>query len=697
MRSIRYFIPFTILLVGVLNLSALTVRAESADRKIAQALTAPKTITRLPIAPAGVTIYRSRDAFISDFPDIPFEDFGDTSTQICSDLTAIAAPLNSTSNNDCFDPGDILPGIEFRDNPLNDDGNGNGEGLLYVPPQGGGAGNTAITGNHLTNTFEILLTPTATVVGLDLLTLFGEHSLRLRFFDDDNGILYEETLPVVSPVGTFMGIKVDRPIRRIVLYGDVGELGSASEGVSGIFFATLPGNEISLDLTVGTNPNSCATTESITVLPNTEVTYCYSVTNHTDITLSSHTLTDTVFGTILAEAPFNIAPGATFVLTASDTPLDDDSNTAVWTVFPPLEYTLGTGNCPAFPDITDTGTALNLADDEYADVTLPITFQIYDVLTSKVLVSDNGIIVAEETDEDFPSPENGPIPTDELNRVIAPFWDDLDEGMGNIYVGPYTFTTPIAGTPSLLAPAGVTTGAVNYFAVEWFRRRHFDGPDGGAITFTTLLAYPGQGIDNYIITCYRDTEFGDSELDYGASATIGLNRFNGHGIQYSYNTPSPHLTGTFGVGYSAMNSGLYTATDSATVTVFNPDITVSPPQLSQLHDPAPQTTAVTLTVSNAGTDPLTWQLGESYNQCDSSQTVGWVASNVVSGTLPRGESEILNITFDSGTLADGNYNASLCVTSDDPDEPLTIVPVSFTVNNSPLELRYLYLPIARRR
>lgn len=698
MRSIRYFIPLAVLLVGILNLSALTVRAEPSDSKVAYAISAAsKTITSLPIATEGVAIFRNRDVFTAEFPGIPFEDFGDTSASVCSDLTAIAAPFNSTSDNDCFDPGDILSGIEFRDNPLNDDGNGNGEGLLYVPPTGGGVTNSAIAGNHFTNTFEIILTPTADVVGLDLVTLFGEHILRLRFFDDENDIIYEETLPVVPPSGTFMGIKADRPIRRVVLFGDAGVSGSASEGVSGIFFASPVLDEISLDLTVGTNPNTCATTDSIAVLPNTEVTYCYKVTNNTQTTLSSHTLTDTVVGTILAQEQFDIAPGATFVLTTSDTPVDDDTNTAIWTVLPPLKYTLGTGNCPAFPDITATGTALNLADDEYSDVSLPMTFQIYDVLTTKILVSDNGIIVAEESDEDLPSPENVPIPTDELNRVIAPFWDDLDEETGNIYVGPYTFTTPIQGATSLLAPPGVTTGPINYFAVEWFNRRHFDGPDAGTVTFTTLLAYPGQGIDNYIVTCYADTEFGDPELDYGASATIGLNRFNGHGEQYSYNTASPELTGTFGVGYTVLNPGLYTATDNATVTVFNPDITVSPPQLSQKHDPAPQTTAVTLTLSNAGTDPLTWQLSESYNQCGSPQSVGWVASDVVTGTLPRGEATVLNITFDSGTLADGTYNAWLCVTSDDPDEPLTVVPVSFTVNNSPLELRSLYLPIARRR
>ncbi len=697
MRTLRNLIPLTILLVGLLVLFILPGRGKpvlAAERVLSPS---SNHDTSLPTAQQGVTIYRNRDAFTAEFPGIPFEDFGDTSAPTCSDLTSIPAPLNRLSDNDCFNPGDILAGVEFRDNPLNDDGNGNGDGLLYVPPGGGGLTNSGIAGNHPTNTFEIILTPTTTVVGLDLITLFGEHTLRLRFFGDTNEIIYEETLPAVSPSGMFMGIKVDRPIRRVVLFGDAGISGSASEGLSGLFVATSPSDEISLDLTVGTDSHACATGDTISILPGTEVTYCYQVTNNTPITLSSHTLTDTVFGTILAEAQIDIAPGATYVLTASNSPQDDYTNVATWTVLPPLEYTLSTGNCPVFPDITTSGTALNLGDDDYADVTLPLTFQFYDLMTSKIRVSNNGIILAEETDEDVPTAGNLPIPNNLVDHSIAAFWDDLDEETGNVYVGPFTFTNSLADAGTLLAPPDGRGGAVNYFAIEWYNRRHFEGPDAGTVTFTTLLAYPGQGVDNYIVTCYRDTLFDDPLLDYGASATIGLNRFHGHGEQYSYNTASPYLSGTFGVGYTVVNPGLYSATDSATVTVVNPDIVISPPQLSQSHDPAPQTTIVTLTLSNAGSDPLAWELFESSDQCSNPQPVGWISSDGVSGTIAPAESTVLNITFDSSVLANGNYTSWLCLTSDDPDEPLTVVPVNLTVINSPLILHHSYLPIVRRR
>jgi hypothetical protein len=708
MRRGYTLLALFVILMGTMALSFVVVRAEPPPTTVLETIAQGKPLLRhtrgnlnpvpaLPSAPDGIIVYLNRDVFTSAYPTIPFEDFGDTSTSKCVNLTAIPAPLNAFSTNSCFSPGDVLPGVEFRDNPMNGDGNGSEEGLVFVPPGDAGITNSSVTGNHFTNTFEILLTPTATVVGLDLVTLFGEDTLRIRLYGASDLLLYETILPAVGPSGFFMGFEVNRPIERIELLAADGSPSVGAEGVSGIFFGS-PNAEITLDLTVGTDPTTCATTDDITIPPNTEVTYCYRVTNNTPITLSTHTLTDTVFGTILAQDEYEIAPGASFVLTASDTPLGDDSNTATWTALAPLQYTLLTGSCGVFPDITATGTPLNLEDDEYADVSLPIPFQFYDIITSKVLVSNNGLIIAQETDEDLPTVKNVPFPTDLMRRIIAPFWDDLDDETGNVYVGTYVFDGTVHGPNSMLAPAGIANGPTTYFAIEWYNRRHFDGPDGNGVTFTTLLAYPGQGLDGYLVTCYKDTELGDPLLDFGASATIGINQFDTNAYLYSYNTPHPELAESYGVGYSAVSSGNYIATDTASVNVFNPDISVAPLLLGETHNPAPQTTLLTLTLSNGGTDPLTWEMAESTNNCATPQSISWLASDTVNGILPRNTAVSIGITFDSGALPDGTYNASLCITSDDPDEELTVIPVTFTVQGSPVEpFTQLYLPIVRRR
>jgi hypothetical protein len=660
--------------------------------------TAPAPIPSFPSTMEGLTIYISRTDFIAAHPTIPYEDLGDTSTEVCLGITAIPAPLNAQSDNDCYNPGDIMSGLEFRDMPLNDDGNGGGDGLVYAPPGSGGVTDAAVTGNHFTNTFEILLTPSVTVVGMDLVTLFGEAPLRVRLFGDDESQIFSNTIPAVGPAGLFLGFHAPVPIKRVELFSANGIPGEGAEGVAGIFFGTPTGDQLSLALTVGTNPNSCATTNEITVPPDTEVTYCYTLTNNSPITFSTHTLTDTVFGTLLEQAPFEIAPGASYVLTASHTPDDDNTNNATWTAQPTLEYQMDTGSCGIFPDITATGTPLNLGDDDYTDVSLPMTFQFYDLPTTKIFVSNNGLILLEEPDEDLPTYDNFPFPTNEFQRVVAPFWDDLDEQTGNVYVGSYTYDVQRDGGNALLAPPSATTGQMTYFAIEWFNRRHFDGPDGNGTTFTTLLAYPGQGIDNYIVTCYADTELGDPLLDYGASATIGINQHGGNGQMFSYNEGQTVLTGSFGVGYAAINPGVYVATDSATVTVFNPDLDVTPLTLNETHNPAPITSTRTLTLTNTGTDPLNWNLYESVKGCGNVLDFGWLTPTVLEGNIPRGGSVTVPVVFNSTGLPDSTYSVALCIASDDPDKAVIEIPVNLTVLGSPeAPLSQLYLPIVRRR
>lgn len=708
MRGLRFFSILLVLFMGSMGLSwVVVVQAEPSPATVTEAMVQGQKPTNAiaPIAPPpsmpsavpeGITLYLNRDLFINTYPALPFEDFGDSSSIGCEDLTAILAPLNTQSNNSCFSPGDIQPGVEFRDNPINGDDGSNTEGLIFVPTGAAGVTNQSVTGNNFTNTFEILLTPTARVVGLDMVTLFGEDNLRIRLFNGDDQLIYSSTLPVVGPSGFFLGFEVQDPIGRIELLAAEGAASIGSEGLSGIFFGS-PGDEITLELTVGTNPHSCATTDNITVLPNTEVTYCYRLTNNTPLTLTTHTLTDTVFGVLLEQDEYELGPGASFVLTESDTPTDNDSNSATWTVLAPLNYTMQAGNCGLFPDITATGEALDLEDDDYADISLPLSFRFYDLFTDKIWVSNNGIIFAQEIEDELPTYKNVPFPDDTWRRVIGGFWDDLGDLSGNVYVGPYTFDVHAHGANSLLAPFGAEHGGVTYFAVEWFDRNHYDGPEGDGATFTTLLAYPNQGMDGYMVTCYQDTDFGDPLLDFGASATIGINQSGTTGDLYSFNSSQLELTGSYGIGYTTFNAGSYVATDTATVVVFDPDLNVTPLSLAETHATAPQTTVLTMTLTNTGDDLLVWQLYESFNQCAAQQSVSWLTPDITQGSLPRGREVTVSNTFNSAGLPNGTYSAHLCIMVEGTPDAIT-VPVSLTVqNSSEPPFTRLYLPIVRRR
>ena len=90
--------------------------------------------------------------------------------------------------------------------------------------------------------------------------------------------------------------------------------------------------EITLEKTVGTDPNTCATTTNISVGYGSTVYYCYTVTNTGNVTLTGHTLTDDVLGTVLGpDYAYNLAPSASVFVTASYVLTGTGvTNTALW-------------------------------------------------------------------------------------------------------------------------------------------------------------------------------------------------------------------------------------------------------------------------------------------------------------------------------------------------------------------------------
>jgi len=93
--------------------------------------------------------------------------------------------------------------------------------------------------------------------------------------------------------------------------------------------------EISVEKTVGTDANTCATTDSISVPGASEVTYCYEVTNTGTLPLTRHTLVDSELGTVLNDFPYTLAPEASAFLTQTVFITQTTVNTATWTAFNP--------------------------------------------------------------------------------------------------------------------------------------------------------------------------------------------------------------------------------------------------------------------------------------------------------------------------------------------------------------------------
>jgi len=73
-----------------------------------------------------------------------------------------------------------------------------------------------------------------------------------------------------------------------------------------------PEGSLSLEATVGTEAGVCADTTEITTFSDapTTVYYCYTITNTGDVSIPVHDLSDDVFGVILSDFAFDLAPGA---------------------------------------------------------------------------------------------------------------------------------------------------------------------------------------------------------------------------------------------------------------------------------------------------------------------------------------------------------------------------------------------------
>ncbi|MBP8002049.1 MAG: S8 family serine peptidase [Chloroflexi bacterium] len=88
---------------------------------------------------------------------------------------------------------------------------------------------------------------------------------------------------------------------------------------------------IQLDFTLSTD-GSCGPSGNLTVPAGTPVTYCYTVSNTAPVTVTSHTLVDSVLGTLLNNWSYVLAPGASTQYTITLPAQQSGSHEAMWTV-----------------------------------------------------------------------------------------------------------------------------------------------------------------------------------------------------------------------------------------------------------------------------------------------------------------------------------------------------------------------------
>lgn len=114
---------------------------------------------------------------------------------------------------------------------------------------------------------------------------------------------------------------------------NVSELaGFAIDDVTITACAVPPPTAISLTKTVGLNPATCSTTDTLNLgLSGNDVTYCYQVSNIGTNTVFTHTLADDQLGTLLNNYVYPLAPGESTLFTVTVPITQNTVNVATWT------------------------------------------------------------------------------------------------------------------------------------------------------------------------------------------------------------------------------------------------------------------------------------------------------------------------------------------------------------------------------
>jgi len=164
-------------------------------------------------------------------------------------------------------------------------------------------------------------------------------------------------------------------------------------------------------------------------------------------------------------------------------------------------------------DISGTGTPLNLPDDDRAYLSIPFPVSFYDISYSSIGVGSNGHILFLDADSAY---TNSCIPSDVsyCDTFIASFWDDLNPSAGGQVYWQVLGTAP-----------------QRMLVVQYQDVPHYSNI--GAITFQMILHEDSPDI----LMQYLDVSFEFAGLDFGASATVGLQRDAQYGQQYSCMEP----------------------------------------------------------------------------------------------------------------------------------------------------------------
>ncbi|MBU0675377.1 MAG: hypothetical protein KJ950_12095 [Proteobacteria bacterium] len=281
-------------------------------------------------------------------------------------------------------------------------------------------------------------------------------------------------------------------------------------------------------------------------------------------------------------------------------------------------------------------------DDDKTLVTIGFTFNFAGIDYTQVRIMSNGALhfgadqnfQTDYTNEALPitTTVNGPCAESPADRVIAPYWDDLQPGSG---------------------------GTVRYDTLGSAPNRRF------AVSWTGVPLYPNTGSYTFQVVLYEGSNnilfrYGGGNTN-GSGTTIGVEVNDTDFTQYSYNTSSVtngdtilfYPTKHFAISHDG--AGDICQTENVTITYHNPD-----------HSRY-MTYTGTITLSTS-TGNGTWSLG--------SGALG-LLTNLGGGsatyTFAAGENGLVNLGFSDPTPETVNINLTDGTSTEDPGEDANLV------------------------
>lgn len=239
----------------------------------------------------------------------------------------------------------------------------------------------------------------------------------------------------------------------------------------------------------------------------------------------------------------------------------------------------------------------------------------------------------------------------------------VDSYNGGCNSSPYVFqnincNTTICGTSGTYLFTGL-----QYRETDWFRVEVGDGD----LTFKCVAEFPLQtllfaaGSENcadYTMLDYRQVNMCDT-------ATISM--WVASGVYWLWVGPSVFTGYPCGLEYVM----------EVQCTGFGPQIAVTPTSFDQLLNPTGACSSATkdLIISSVGGEDLNWSIAEN-------PPAAWLSVSPTSGTLPPGQKDTLDVSFNAGGMTPGDYNTSLDITSNAP-KGVVSVPVHLKVELPP--------------